>query len=759
MAFLWTVLEGAGPPGCPRAKTPSPRSSAASSRRTATGTPPPIRSRPDPRAPVLPGPPSSSGAPWATPRASYRLLVAELAETRARWEGGRARPVDEARGEEGPIDASAPAPSPAPSPATSTWFAPSRSRRGRAQPRSAPRDGAVELRETRPSSLRSGCGGSDASRARRTPTRKTPEPSPEGATEDDAWGSEVAPLSTLLRVRRPRGRARADPGVPGGRDRTVAPRRRRPVRRFSFVRRVGSTSASGSRSAALGDSSPATRAWLECGGFAAAAAETIRALRIRAIGRRSRRRDGTSAGRSRVGGIGRLERVPDASVASRGGRRHDRAERAQRPRVGSRPSRRASATSGLDEKSVVSAAATDGRDAPGESAGCARRRRRFARGRAAPSSSAFAPPPRRSRGWTCAWTRWTSFGARRVATQDARAAAAARTRSAGDSRRFFAPPPPRTSEGRPRDALAALRGRLRPRRGAGAGTLRRPPPRRARSAALQGLFVGAEREGTRPSHGVHDDARDGCRGGGGSLLAEGAAATGGGGGESSNARAGFARASSAAVLRAAVDAIGDEPPDERGGRSNLSVQVSSSSPASSSPPGGDGPPSLAAAALLRARTARFFAVALDAHPRAGSARRSAARTLGACCSTRTCPTASPRARPRAGRRRSARRSSRRRRGSRGARARRRSAVGIARGVRRFKRRRGARGPGRARGDSRRARRGVEARVAAARGRDPGLGAREAPRRHVRARSGAVRGGGGPREARGDGAAVPRVRRG
>ena len=57
-------------------------------------------------------------------------------------------------------------------------------------------------------------------------------------------------------------------------------------------------------------------------------------------------------------------------------------------------------------------------------------------------------------------------------------------------------------------------------------------------------------------------------------------------------------------MRAAVDAIGDEPPDEGGGRSNLSVQVSSS------------PASLAAAALLRARTARFFAVALDAHPRA-----------------------------------------------------------------------------------------------------------------------------------------------
>ena len=116
MAFLWTVLEGAGPPGCP------PREDAlAAFLRGFVATYRDWHPAPDPLSSGSPGarppgPPVLLGCALGHPASVLRLLVAELAETRARWEGDARVPSTRLGEKKAPSTPPPPAPSPAPSP-------------------------------------------------------------------------------------------------------------------------------------------------------------------------------------------------------------------------------------------------------------------------------------------------------------------------------------------------------------------------------------------------------------------------------------------------------------------------------------------------------------------------------------------------------------------------------------------------------------------------------------------------------------------
>ena len=360
VAFLWTVLEGAGPPGSP------PREDAlAAFLRGFVATYRDWHPAPDPLSSGSPGarppgPPVLLGCALGHPASVLRLLVAELAETRARWEGDARVPSTRLGEKKAPSTPPPPAPSPAPSPRdldlVRAVALASRSERNRALLR---RDGAV-IRELVPA-LRSASRRLGRVAARDERRLERHPKTPEGATEDDAWGSEVAPHldacaalvdALALTLECPGDETELSPRVDGA-----------PSDGFRSSDASGSTSASGSRSAALGDSSPATRAWLECGGFAAAA-ETIRALRRVAA---QTALASTPAFAVEAGAEARrLERVLLRVLASAVDG-STTAQNALRASGGLETLAEGVGDEAADEISVVSAAATDGRDAPGES--------------------------------------------------------------------------------------------------------------------------------------------------------------------------------------------------------------------------------------------------------------------------------------------------------------------------------------------------------------------------------------------------------
>ena len=273
-----------------------------------------------------------------------------------------------------------------------------------------------------------------------------------------------------------------------------------------------------------------------------------------------------------------------------------------------------------DEKRVVSAAATDGRNAPGERL----RATPIARIRARPRPPPPPPPPCRSRGWTCAWTRWTSFGARRVQAERARARGGGRVRRATLS---LSPRRRRADmRGHPRDARIRLRGRLRP-PGAGAGARAKAATSSARSRRSRACSWARAAPKTTFARGSRS-ARDGRLGRAEvKVLAEGAAAAAAAAASSSNARG----------IR------GERPPPSLARRRRRDRRRASGRgrrPIDSLGPGSL-PPRRRSRRRRATRARHVFSPSRWTRTPARRSRRSAARTLGACCSTRTSPTGLP----------------------------------------------------------------------------------------------------------------------